>query len=327
MLVMAFHFCQEKHIGGIAILGQTGVDLFFVLSGFLITGILLMAEPRDWGEVRTFYVGRALRIFPLYYAVLLLAVALGWKISGSYWVYLENFAMSFHLPVAGPSHFWSLATEEQFYLLWPFLVLFLPRGLLLRSMWGLLVLTILVRVAILPTGISAFYFSPGRMDGLAAGGLLAMYHQRRQLTAHRGLLLGMMALAGAAVWAEWWLFRGRSQGLEEVTKFTLTTMFYAGGVGYLVSGGRSPLNRLLRTWPMRAVGRISYGLYIFHPTLFQMVFDHLPRLRTGGQLVACLLLTLVVSLASWYGLERPFLRLKDRLAPERSSLPKQHVLG
>jgi peptidoglycan/LPS O-acetylase OafA/YrhL len=327
LLVMGFHFCQAKHMAGVAILGQTGVDLFFVLSGFLITGILLIAEPGDWHEVRTFYVRRTLRIFPLYYGFLLLAVALGWKISAPYWVYLENFYLAVKVPMIGPAHFWSLAVEEQFYLLWPFLVLFLPRRLLLGAMWTVVAMAILTRLAILPTSISGFYFSPARMDGLAAGGLLAMYHQRRQLTGHRRLLLMMMVMAAVAVWAEWWIFRGKSQPLVEVTKFTLTTVFYAGAVGYLVSGGQSPFNGVLRSTPMRFVGRISYGLYVFHPVVFMAVFARLPRLGTVLQLALCLLLTLAVSVLSWYGLERQFLGLKDRLAPERAPLPKQKVLA
>ena len=326
LLVMAFHFCQGKRIGGIAILGQTGVDLFFVLSGFLITGILLLAEPRQWSEIRTFYIRRTLRIFPLYYGFLILAVLFGWKVSATYWVYLENFALSFHSSVAGPSHFWSLAVEEQFYLVWPFLVLFLPRHLLLRALWALVALTALTRVAILPTGINAFYFSPARLDGLAAGALLAVYHQRRGLGAHRRLLLGLMLGAAVAVWAEWWIFRGRSQPVVEVTKFTLTTLFYAGAVGYLVSGGQSPFNRLLRSPPMRYLGRISYGMYVLHPAVFMAVFALLPQVPGSLQLLLCLAFTLLVSLGSWYGLERPFLRMKDRLAPERVTLPKQSIL-
>lgn len=81
LMVMGFHFCQFKNIAGVAVFGQTGVDLFFVLSGFLITTILLVAEPRDWHEIRTFYLRRTLRIFPLYYAYLIAASLLGSAIS------------------------------------------------------------------------------------------------------------------------------------------------------------------------------------------------------------------------------------------------------
>lgn len=325
-LVMGFHFCQAKHIGGVAILGQTGVDLFFVLSGFLITGILLLAEPRDWHEVKTFYLRRTLRIFPLYYAFLVLAVIFGWRISWPYWVYLENFWMSFHQPLIGPTHFWSLAVEEQFYLVWPFLILFLPRTWLRRGMWTVVVLAIASRLAIAPTGIGGFYFTPARMDGLAAGGLLALYHQQRSLVRHRRVLVWMMVVAATLVWAEWWMFRGQSRPMVEVTKFTLVTMFYTGVVGYLISGGRSPVNGLLRSVPMRFVGRISYGLYVFHPVVFALVLERTAGWWIGLQILLCLGATLAISLGSWYGMERRFLGLKNKLAPERAELARETSL-
>ena len=139
LLVICFHFWQVftygpySLVGKIAMWGQTGVDLFFVLSGFLITGILLDTKGSP-SFLRNFYARRILRIFPLYYATLLTIYLIGplfrWSAwvpenqSLWFWTYLQNLPMTFapgH--VAGPEHFWSLAVEEQFYMVWPFLVL------------------------------------------------------------------------------------------------------------------------------------------------------------------------------------------------------------
>ena len=119
----------------IALTGWVGVDLFFVLSGFLITSILLDARTAG-NYLRVFYARRALRIFPLYYLVLAASLLLmpdhfGWKAQIFYWFNLSNLVTAFH-PLLIPylAHFWSLAIEEQFYLVWPALVLLLrPRAL------------------------------------------------------------------------------------------------------------------------------------------------------------------------------------------------------
>jgi len=186
MMVMAFHFSQAFHPARWLILGQTGVDLFFVLSGFLISTILLKAQHSRWHEVRNFYVRRVLRIFPLYFGYLIGASFLGAGVSWWFWVYLQNFPMAFNATdLVGPNHFWSLAVEEQFYLVWPFLILFWPRRWLTQAMWGTIVLSTLLRVVVVHTDVSPFYLTFTRLDGLAAGGLLALYLDRGQLARAR----------------------------------------------------------------------------------------------------------------------------------------------
>ena len=143
LLVMLFHFFQARPLPAAPVireltkltaLGQTGVDLFFVLSGFLITGILLDARGKQ-NALKVFYFRRVLRIFPLYYAYLIVAFLVlpafhaashvTYSNQWWFWFYCQNiqatFAASF--PTTGPGHFWSLAVEEHFYLIWPFIVL------------------------------------------------------------------------------------------------------------------------------------------------------------------------------------------------------------
>lgn len=187
--VLVFHFWQgTPHLfatipaAGLLSIGQKGVDLFFVLSGFLITGILLQTKEKPH-YFRNFYGRRSLRIFPLYYAVVIgcvlvalfaadrTAAAKTWW----YFVYLQNVADTFRPDaIIGPGHFWSLAIEEQFYLVWPLIVLFLGRNQLLLLTACLFVGAAVIRVLFISRGIDVFTFTLCRMDTLALGAMLAI---------------------------------------------------------------------------------------------------------------------------------------------------------
>jgi peptidoglycan/LPS O-acetylase OafA/YrhL len=321
-MIMACHFCQDKNLGGPWILGQTGVDLFFVLSGFLITTILLLAPTKDWREVRTFYLRRTLRIFPLYYGYLIAAALLGSVSSVWFWVYLQNIPLALGMPVVGPGHFWSLAVEEQFYLLWPFLVFFLPRRWLTRMLWAIVALAVLFRILIVPFHLGSYLLVMfSRFDGLAAGALLANYYQRGLLQRHRRVLLLLAVFSAVAIWFQWWKFHGEGVAWVQITKFSLATSFYAGVVGYLIIGGPIFANRLLRLSPLRFTGKVSYGLYVFHPIVFLYVLPRVDRFPTFIQLMACFGATFLVATLSWYGYESWFIRLKEKFATERKAEP------
>src|SRR5687768_3549383 len=164
----------------------TGVQLFFVLSGFLITGILLRSRPADLGitmgtALRIFYTRRVLRIFPVYYAVLAFALLWGvgtidhtwpWHVS-----YLSNVYFSFH--EHGPAisdpylHLWSLSVEEQFYLLWPFVVLVAGRRALTIILYTSIAASLTFRIGIdhfAPQIVSVRYLTPSCLDAFAVGG-------------------------------------------------------------------------------------------------------------------------------------------------------------
>ncbi len=322
MMVMAFHFSQSLYGSYLLILGQTGVDLFFVLSGFLISTILLQAPHGDWREIGKFYIRRVLRIFPLYYGYLLVASILGAGVSWWFWVYLQNFPMAVNHPgLHGPDHFWSLAVEEQFYLVWPFLVLFWPRCWLAQAMWGTIAASTMLRVLIAHTQVSPFYLTFTRLDGLAAGGLLALYLRRGTLARARGWLAAGVPVFLVLLAAGARLSAGHGLAWVQVTKFSAATGVYACGVGLLLTAGSSRVlgaaNGLLSSRPMRAVGRVSYGLYVFHPPILGLIVTYLGDWRLGYKLAAFCVLTYGVSLASFYGFERRFTDMKQRLAPER----------
>lgn len=322
LMVIFFHMGQMGiRIPGPSSFGETGVDLFFVLSGFLITGILLRSPARDWGEVRNFYVRRSLRIFPLYYCYLALASLLGTTVAWWYWGYLQNIPIALGAPMGNIGHFWSLAVEEQFYLVWPFLVLFLPRRYLQPALWSMLAGTILCRIVLVRLGhVEVYYLTLTRLDGLAAGALLALHHSRGTLARARPLLLGLGVTSLVLVAWQGLRFHGAGLPVVQVTKFSLFACFYGSAVGLLLTAQRNVVTVLLASPPMRWLGRISYGLYVFHPQVLRLTFAYLAHLPMLVRAVAGLAATLAVTLASWHGFERPFLKLKDRLAD--SSSPK-----
>lgn len=189
-------------------LGEAGVRLFFVLSGFLITGILLRARGSN-GALRAFYARRFLRIFPLYYLVVVAVAAmgqplmreeLGWNLA-----YLENFSVAARGGFPGPpvSHLWTLSVEEQFYLLWPLVVLFAPRRALLPVALSTLLVAPASRLALLlGTGnaAAAAVVTTSCLDTLGAGAALAIAGRMPRGVAVPGLFL----LGAATAWQGSW---------------------------------------------------------------------------------------------------------------------------
>src|SRR5467141_3598622 len=161
--------------------GWIGVQLFFVLSGFLITGILLDARHSP-SYYRSFFVRRVLRIFPLYYATLLVLFVLlpaldllpaSFKrdpmVELSYWAYFSNWYGPFHQGEDSVSHFWSLALEEQFYLLWPFVIHRRSAGWVMRLCLAVAAASLVLRVVMVLTGAPAqaiYQFLVTRIDAL-----------------------------------------------------------------------------------------------------------------------------------------------------------------
>lgn len=264
-------------------LGWAGVDLFFVLSGLLITGILVdTLGARGWWS--TFLVRRALRIFPLYYLALALFGLLGpslglidpWTFGRWgwwYWAYLGNWAFAFQQVIPPLSHFWSLAVEEQFYLAWPLVVL-AARGR--RLAWvagGIFLCGPLLRAWVVygtgwPVG-SAYRVTPGRLDQLALGALLAVLLRDPALRPRLLRAWPWLAAAGAAGFLALGLANGpfdMHRAPLELWSHTLLGLAFAGLVVAAVAGEGTGvgLQRLLLRRPLQALGRWSYGVYVFH---------------------------------------------------------------
>jgi peptidoglycan/LPS O-acetylase OafA/YrhL len=323
-------------------LGWAGVDLFFVLSGFLITGILLDGlHERGWW--RRFLVRRSLRIFPVYYLALglfgLFGPALGlidpWTFGRWgwwYWTYLGNWAFAAQQVIPPLSHFWSLAVEEQFYLVWPLLVLVARRRL--AAVCAALVLAgPALRAAIAlgtswPVG-SAFRVTPGRVDALAAGALLAaLVRSERGRTALRQTWPFAAGLGAALFVALGWPsgFDMHVATLEVWSQSALVLAFGGLLAGAVTAGAGRAWPRALSTAPLRALGRISYGLYVWHYFIHSGALRALRAHPAGAALLATRAGYAAYALAgsaasvgvaalSYQLVERRFLALKDRWAP------------
>ncbi len=343
--VMVFHFVElfGKQYPGwlrqVSVLGQSGVDLFFVLSGFLITRILLETAGKE-GYYRVFYVRRILRIFPLYFAYLgvhffLLPYLLGAEqpvFQGQVWswLFLENVAQTFPVLASdGPNHYWSLAVEEHFYLMWPFLVACVDRRSLLRIIGGILLLSPLLRYALASQGYSVFYMTPTRLDGLSLGAGIAILIADRQeapvwmLIVSRALLIALPIL----LLPLFLKFSGSGHALLQAVKLSLIPLFYAAFVALcLIDAKFTPMRRVLEMRWLRWIGGISYGLYVFHPACFRVIANLLPGIPLTGTIVLAFGTSFLIAWASFRWFESRFLSLKRFFAlPTRPRPVAAHV--
>ncbi|HYW14306.1 MAG TPA: acyltransferase [Longimicrobium sp.] len=327
--------------------GWTGVDLFFVLSGFLITGILADARHTPH-RYRTFYMRRALRILPLYYGFVILLFVLPPLLGGRayttpfidqlpYWLYLQNFRPLDNGALDFAAHLWSLAIEEQFYLVWPLLIFTLSRKGALWMCAGCVAGALVYRVASVLTvdDLRTVYFlTPGRVDGLGLGGAIALMARgpggspRMRRMAPAVLAVSLAVLAGAALHPSGF----NPGGAYMVTVGYTALAFFFGAVLVLAVDGQPPLlARLLSGSVLRFFGRYSYGLYVVHVPLIALgrLAGVSPDGFAGtrwelagllGYVALMSVATVLAALASWHLYEKHFLKLKARFA-YRTPLP------
>lgn len=336
--------------------GWIGVQLFFVLSGFLITGILLDSRGRE-RYFRTFYLRRTLRIFPLYYAFLVLALVIGPLFSTSpawvasvhssqwwYWFYMSNWMEPFKGGVHGLSHLWSLAVEEQFYLLWPLVVGALGRRRFTHFCIALMVVTPPLRYVMHLAGFpptAAYDFTIARWDALAMGGLVAALirdeHGVAWLGRWRRWITGAALVSLGAVVLVRHGFHGHDAPVQ-VFGQSIIAILSSMLICYAVtpaSGRGAGVGDLLASRPLRLLGKYSYAMYVFHFPIHQALWhwfgdevrgaDTPSRLlRLGAYVGTVLGLSILSAMLSWRVLEQPLLRLKNRIAPrlmgERATL-------
>jgi peptidoglycan/LPS O-acetylase OafA/YrhL len=307
-------------IVGLAAGGAFGVDLFFALSSFLITTLLL--RERDAGgtvDATAFYMRRILRIWPLYFVFLLVIAPLmssvladesmPLKYTAAFLLLAGNWACvlwGYPHSVAGP--LWSVSMEEQFYLVWPWIVRRWAANLVVVAL-GLLAVSFVVRICLVTGGAvhpQIWCNTLARMDPIACGAILAVIVKRREVALSgvaRAALL-MFAIAGLAVAGRY----GDFTGVRSLITFPAVTVVC---VALILATLGLPAPR-----PLVYLGRISYGLYVFHLT-FVMLFDvgttHDP-LERAIRIVLTLAATIAAAAVSYHLLERPFLRLKERFA-------------
>ncbi len=347
LLVFLRHYTLTRHshspillgIMNVSAVGWAGVDLFFVLSGFLITGILLdtRTEPHYF---RNFIIRRALRIFPLYYGVLFVMLALTpllhlqWHRGHiAYFFYLGNVAANINpnleavLPYFSLLHLWSLSLEEQFYLLWPLVIYFAATSSrrVIRLCLGLSVFALLARIALLhwlPEGRAVEWCSaelPTRMDGLLYGAIAAVLV--RQFPIERLVPKARWLFFGSAAALSVLFFRigpNFNNSITTLVGYPLLALFFASLL-VLALDQKSLFAKFGNISPLRFLGRYSYGLYVYHLIAGFALAYLLVWLqqKTHSVVVGGVLFTLIVffgslgmAIASYELFERRFLRLK-----------------
>jgi peptidoglycan/LPS O-acetylase OafA/YrhL len=305
-------------------LGPIGVWIFFVISGFLITRILLKSKceaPRDNRDaLLNFYVRRVLRIFPLYYFVLLLGFATSAPLRATwtwYVAYLQNFLMIWtddESRIFG-GHLWTLAVEEQFYVVWPLIVLFAPRFLLLPVIGSAIAIAVASRVTCTAMGWTPFQvyaFTPSNLDTLALGALLAYFVTHRP---GKVVLLRRIALsAGILIIVATSLFR--VYALNAALMALPTGLIALWVISHVTDGIRGSIGRLFSFPPSIYLGRISYGIYIYHyfvPDVMKPLFQHFHIAERGVLYgIICFVVTISISSLSWFLLEKPINSLKNK---------------
>jgi peptidoglycan/LPS O-acetylase OafA/YrhL len=358
--VMALHFVGASTPGTLiervaaktSSYGVWGVDLFFVLSGFLITGILIQAKGTQ-RYFQNFYIRRALRIFPLYYGVLVLLLVTPAGVLGGLdpalvearrlqpwlWTYLTNVYIgaqqSFSIPYF--SHFWSLAVEEHFYLVWPVLILLLSRRAAMTLSIGLAAVALGARIwfsIVTPDLLYASVLTPCRLDSLCIGGWFALSASgNRALSlerATRGLAMSAGVVLALSVWH---VATTRIDALVLPARTTALAVFF-GLFIYVISrpGGWPAMQTALRASWLRTLGKYSYGLYVYHGVvayaMHRFAVDAILTRVVGMHTLAAALLaasgvavSLLLAVVSYELFEVRFLALKRHFEDNAGARP------
>jgi peptidoglycan/LPS O-acetylase OafA/YrhL len=342
-LADAFGTSWARQLVGYAGPGSWGVDLFFVLSGFLITGILLdtRGSPDYW---RSFFGRRALRILPLYY-VFLISLYLtnppageAWK----FWLHLSNWRSDLGISSNVLTwHFWSLAIEEQFYFIWPIVVALLPVRWLGLTCLMTAAVSMTLRGAAAWSGaeVEALHrMTPLALDGLAIGSYLAWAVRYSPARGDRLSRLALPAFLASAM--SFWMMERLGLSFASVMVVERVVISVGGGALVLLAvNGPAVVIRILSSRPLRALGQYCYGLYLLHPLIIvkgigpaRWLAHHAPGYLSyfawTFELAAGLSAALVLAAVSWRVLESPCLSLKCWF-PYRpattASLPQPHI--
>jgi peptidoglycan/LPS O-acetylase OafA/YrhL len=324
--------------------GWLGVQLFFVLSGFLITGILLDSSnsPKRFSN---FYGRRILRIFPPYYALL---IAICWLLpflfpttpalhknlnnSIWYWLFLNNWTSHFIAGIPALPHLWSLAVEEQFYILWPACVFLLPQRALPWLCAGAVIVALLTRFGLTLyapalADDAAYQFTTARWDALVLGAALAFFIRNEFVYAKlRGYLLGSFYCSAAYIVIFTVINRNFAPTGPGITPLnqTIAAIFFTAIIFFAIEVRTQRIHRwqnLLLNPALQSIGKYSYAMYLFHMPLIILLaplWEHdvgafskaCPSLAITCFSLIILVGAYYLAALSWVALERPCLKLK-----------------
>jgi peptidoglycan/LPS O-acetylase OafA/YrhL len=342
--VLVHHFLpQEFFLNSKLHWGPLGVRLFFVLSGFLITGILLRCrelidstQQDTWFTLGRFYMRRFLRLAPIYY----LTIILTQMIAGKYiensliWhlTYTSNIYFSLNEWDAVTSHFWSLSVEEQFYLFWGLFIIILPKNYLLTAIILTTVIGPFFRLLMI-----AFDFSNGSreyiltfacFDSLGIGALMAFFnHNQEQFQRAKKNLCNLCFWVGIPLFIAFQVMSisNLNNPIASGLEYTTASMFFVWLIERAARGFRGWVGVILESPALVYFGKISYGIYMYHllvPQIISVVFFAFGLAFPSSIWIRFSLYTLgtfIVAILSWHFFEKPVNTLKRNFEYKKSS--------
>jgi peptidoglycan/LPS O-acetylase OafA/YrhL len=311
--------------------GVFGVNLFFVLSGFLISAILLIEKEKATAIrlqnkkiILNFYIRRFLRIFPIYYLTLFILYFTSLpdfhKNFIYYLTYTENFNVYFKGSWDSFCHTWSLAVEEQFYLIWPFIIIFTKKNKLKYVLFFFILLGpafSIFQTLFLKPRLNAFVLPPSCFDAFAIGALIAYYYTLNELKTIKKWIKILLPFS-VLLFIYWKL--APTGGHFQYFKRPSESIIASGLILFCTSNSYSILrNKLLENRVMYQLGLVSYGIYLFHysiPYFYSKTKTSLNisfgKYDIGIDLLIMLFLVLTLAFFSYYFIEKPILNLKKR---------------
>ncbi len=305
-------------------LGSRGVDLFFAISGFLITlGLIRSKESgKNTGDnLYKFYIRRFLRIFPVYYlTVFILFIVWHDRMASTIWWYVLYLANFFSIKtqdwgVAG--HFWSLSVEEQFYFVWPFIILFIPNKRLPIIIISSILLSLSVKSYWVFNSFPFWYIYMhplAALDILALGGLLAyLYHfhpNNLKKLIYQPIVAIIIIFQVALV-----IYIRKVSALSFIHDICIRTSFGIFSIwliGRAVFGFSGAIGYILENSVLRYIGKISYAIYLFHPFVPKLLYWVSLPANENIRFAIYFIITVTLASLSWYLFERPILQFKER---------------
>ena len=325
--VFVFHMNENLHLPT-TMLGPSGVTIFFALSGFLITFLMLKEiDKTNTVNIGSFYVRRCLRIWPLYFFYLLIVVIarqiFDWDLL-YYVFFLGNFPFVFGEPLPHLGHYWSLAVEEQFYLFWPFLIKYsknIIRNLILfLSVYFIIKLAINIGIGGTTEIYKLVYIT--KFDCMALGGIVAcLYFKNHSVI--KILSTWYMQLLAISIIVLVAINRFHIVSIVDPYFITLATLIF------VVSQSKGSYRIInLDNLVMNFLGKISFGIYVYHGFIMHLIVPVLKKLQLSQSIeyvviyISCFVLTILVSYLSYRFIESPFLKMKERFSLVKSGRPK-----
>jgi peptidoglycan/LPS O-acetylase OafA/YrhL len=333
--VLITHFLHFDNVYINRIPFGQGVNLFFVISGYLITKILLinkekvnLKESDNSKVIKTFYFRRFLRIFPIYYLTIFFLLVINFQNTKDVWVWLVTYTTNFyvsndHLPYIGSfNHLWSLAVEEQFYLIWPFVILFSPKKHLEKIIVGIILMSLIFKIFYLvyfgySTAINALTISCA--DSLGFGALIAYWSLYRVSLIDKinkfkfAILLSLLPFI-------YFIIYPRKFDFIVITGNNFLFSIFAFFIVIKASQMKFSFftKFLLENGIAVHLGKISYGIYLYHffmPDFYNQMSDWIPAyFYNGSHYRTPFLFMSAIAFAecSWFIIEKPLLKIKDR---------------